>query len=245
MAKIAALIYGFIAYVLFFVTFLYAIGFVGNVFVPRSIDSPAGNFSSMALVIDALLLGVFAIQHSGMARHGFKAWWTKAIPAPIERSTYVLIASLCLDLMYWQWRPMSESIWDVQNVIGADALQGLYYLGWLIVLASTFMVSHLDLFGLRQVALFAKGRQYTAIGFKAHMLYKFVRHPIYLGFVTAFWATPKMTLGHFVFAIATTGYILIAIQLEEKDLTAAFGTAYEQYREQTSMLVPLARRSKG
>ena len=172
-------------------------------------------------------------------------WWTKAIPAPIERSTYVLIASLCLDLLYWQWRPMNESIWDVQNVVGADVLRGLYYLGWLIVLASTFMVSHFDLFGLRQVALFAKGRQYTPIGFKTPMLYQFVRHPIYLGFVTAFWATPKMTLGHLVFAIATTGYILIAIQLEEKDLTAAYGTAYEQYREQTSMLVPLAKRSKG
>ncbi|MFZ3200307.1 MAG: methanethiol S-methyltransferase [Candidatus Acidiferrales bacterium] len=245
MARIAALIYGFIAYVLFFVTFLYAIGFVGNVFVPKSIDSPAGIFSPMALAIDALLLGLFAVQHSGMARPGFKAWWTKAIPAPIERSTYVLFASLCLDLMYWQWRPMKESIWDVQNVVGADVLQGLYCLGWLIVLASTFMVSHFDLFGLRQVALFAKGRQYTPIGFKTTMLYQFVRHPIYAGFVTAFWATPKMTLGHLVFAMATTGYILIAIQFEEKDLTAAFGTAYEQYREQTSMLVPLAKRNKG
>lgn len=245
MARIAALIYGFIAYALFFITFLYAIGFVGNVFVPRSVDSPAGIFSPMALLIDALLLGLFAVQHSGMARHGFKVWWTKAIPAPIERSTYVLIASLCLDLVYWQWRPMNESIWDVQNVVGADVLQGLYYLGWLIVLASTFMLSHFDLFGLRQVALFAKGRQYTPIGFKTPMLYQFVRHPIYTGFVTAFWATPKMTLGHLVFAIATTGYILIAIQFEEKDLTAAFGTAYEQYREQTSMLVPLAKRSKG
>jgi protein-S-isoprenylcysteine O-methyltransferase Ste14 len=245
MARIAALIYGFIAYALFFVTFLYAIGFVGNLFVPRSIDSPGGNSSSMSLVIDTLLLGLFAVQHSGMARHGFKAWWTKAIPAPIERSTYVLIASLCLDLMYWQWRPMNESIWDVQNVVGADVLQGLYYVGWLIVLASTFMVSHFDLFGLRQVALFAKGQQYTPIGFKARMLYRFVRHPIYMGFVTAFWATPKMTLGHLVFAIATTGYILIAIQLEERDLTTAFGTTYEQYRDQTSMLIPLAKRSKG
>src|SRR5262249_32477518 len=155
------------------------------------------------------------------------------------------LASLCLDLMYWLWYPMNESVWDVQNFVGVNLLQGLYYLGWLIVLASTFMVSHFDLFGLRQVALYAKGNQYTPIGFKTPMLYQFVRHPIYLGFVIAFWATPKMTLGHLVFALATTGYILIAIQLEEKDLTRAYGTAYEQYREQTSMLVPMTKRNKG
>jgi protein-S-isoprenylcysteine O-methyltransferase Ste14 len=244
MARIGALIYGFIAYALFFLTFLYAIGFVGNVVVPKSIDSPAGSFSATSLLIDALLLGLFAVQHSGMARQEFKRWWTKMVPAPIERSTYVLIASLCLDLMYWQWRPMDKSIWDVQNATGASVLQGLYFLGWLIVLGSTFMVNHFDLFGLRQVALYAKGNPYTPVGFKSPMLYRFVRHPIYLGFLIAFWATPKMTLGHLVFAIGTTGYILLAIQLEEKDLTATFGTAYEQYREQTSMLVPLARRSK-
>jgi protein-S-isoprenylcysteine O-methyltransferase Ste14 len=245
MARIAAVIYGFVAYALFFVTFLYAVGFVGNLVVPRSIDAPAGAFSPVALVIDALLLGLFAIQHSGMARQGFKRVWTKMIPPPVERSTYVLIASLCLDLMYWQWRPMNEAIWSVHNSIGAGVLQALFFLGWLIVLASTFMVSHFDLFGLRQVTLFMKGKQYTPVGFKSPMLYKFVRHPIYLGFLIAFWATPSMTLGHLVFSLATTGYILLAIQLEEKDLTATFGTAYEQYREQTSMLVPIAKRSKG
>ena len=245
MARIAALIYGFVAYVLFFVTFLYAIGFVGNLVVPKSIDSPAGVFSPTALVIDALLLGIFAIQHSGMARPGFKRVWTKVVPAPIERSTYVVLASLSLDLLYWQWRPMNESIWAVQNSIGAHALLGLSFLGWLIVLATTFMISHFDLFGLRQVAIYATGKQYTPIGFRTPMLYRFVRHPLYVGFLIAFWATPSMTLGHLVFAIATTGYILIAVQLEEKDLTQVFGTTYEQYREQTSMLVPMAKRTRG
>jgi len=244
MARIAAVIYGVIAYTVFFLTFLYAIAFVGNYYVPLSIDFPRGTFSPAALLIDAVLLGLFAIQHSGMARQGFKKWWTKTIPAPIERSTYVLIASLVLDLLFWQWRPMDESIWTVQNTAGAYALQGLCFLGWLIVLTSTFMVSHFDLFGLRQVAIYAKGQPYKPVEFKTRMLYRIVRHPLYTGFLIAFWATPKMTLGHLVFAIATTGYILVAIQLEEKDLTAAFGTTYENYREQTSMLVPLAKRSR-
>jgi len=244
MARVAAFLYGLVAYVVFFGTFLYALGFVGNVFVPKSIDSGGGSFSVPALVIDALLLGLFAIQHSVMARIWFKDLWTKVIPKPIERSTYVVMASLCLDLLFWQWRPMTESIWDVQNSVGHTTPTALYWVGWLTVLGSTFMVSHFDLFGLRQVALYFKGKDPVPVGFKTPMLYNQVRHPLYLGFLIAFWATPKMTLGHLVFSVATTGYILIAIQLEEHDLITFFGDAYRQYRKRTPMLLPFAKKTK-
>jgi protein-S-isoprenylcysteine O-methyltransferase Ste14 len=236
-----ALAYGLICYVIFFLTFLYAIGFVGDFGVPRTIDSGTSASLVPALIIDAVLLGVFAVQHSLMARPAFKAWWTKIVPPPIERSTYVLFASLALMLIFWQWRALPQAVWAVQSPAIATVIRLAFWAGWAMVLLSTFLINHFDLFGLRQVWAYRRAQQIPPPEFRTPLFYKVVRHPLYLGFIIAFWAAPTMSQGHLFFALATTAYILIAIQLEEHDMVAVFGERYLVYRKQVSMLIPLPR----
>jgi methanethiol S-methyltransferase len=237
MNRITGVIYGLICYVAFLISFVYAIGFLINFGVPKNIDSGAVIPLGEALVINFLLLGVFAIQHSVMARPGFKQVWTKIVPKSIERSTYVLLSSLALILIFWQWRPMPDVIWEFRSEIGQYAIYALNAFGWLFVLITTFLINHFDLFGLRQVYLNLLRKGYTPVEFKKPFIYKFVRHPIYIGFIIAFWATPVMTVGHLVFAIVTTVYILIGIQLEERDLMLTH-PEYEEYRRNVPMIIP-------
>jgi methanethiol S-methyltransferase len=243
MGGIAAVLYGVIVYTMFLGTFLYAIAFVGNLPVPKTIDGGEAGPLVSSLLIDMLLLGLFAIQHSVMARPAFKRWWTRIVPHSVERTTFVLFTNLVLVLLYWQWQPMPQLMWSVTNDAGVFAMQAIFWFGFGIVLLGTFLINHFELFGLRQVYARLRGRVLPAPVFRTPFLYKRVRHPIYLGFLLAFWATPSMTAGHLLFAIGTTGYILIGIYLEERDLIALFGDQYRRYREQVSMLIPLPRRN--
>jgi protein-S-isoprenylcysteine O-methyltransferase Ste14 len=238
MKRSVTLTYGATCYLIFLAAFLYAIGFVGNLVVPRSIDHGVAAPFVEAIVINVLLLGLFAAQHTVMARPAFKRWWTRLVPKTIERSTYVLLSSLALFLLFWQWRTMPAIIWDVSWLPGRTGLWVLFALGWATVLMSTFMISHFDLFGLRQVYLAWRGAEYTDLEFRTSLLYRVVRHPLMLGFIVAFWATPTMTVGHLLFAAATTAYILIALQFEEHDLTVALGDQYREYRRRVPMLIP-------
>ena len=241
MKRFAELSYGVLCYTLFLASFLYAIAFVAGVLVPRTIDKGPFAPLTVALFVDLVLLGLFAVQHSGMARMGFKRWLTRWLPVSMERSTYVLLSSVALLLLFWQWRPIDDVVWSVPAGWATLVLYGVAAAGWLLVLSGTFVINHLDLFGLRQVWLNFRNRPYTPIPFRERLHYRLIRHPLMLGFIVAFWATPHMTAGHLLFAAATTGYILLALRLEERDLITAHGKEYLHYRERVPSLLPWPR----
>jgi protein-S-isoprenylcysteine O-methyltransferase Ste14 len=236
--RIVAFLYGILAYFAFFVTFLYAIGFVSGMAVPKTIDGGAVGPPMEAAIVNLILMSIFAVQHSLMARRQFKEWWTQYVPKSVERSTYVLFSSLALALLLWQWRPIPTVVWQIDDPRIAMAVTGISLLGFLIALTSTFLINHFELFGLHQVANNLTGRSMPAARFRTPLYYKLVRHPLYLGFIIAFWAAPTMTIGHLLFAAVTTAYILVGILLEERDLIDLFGDDYRRYRERVSMLVP-------
>ena len=244
MKKTLSLVYGLVCYLAFLGTILYAIGFVGNLFVPQSIDGTPGKPLWQAIAINASLLLLFALQHSIMARPAFKKWWTKIIPAQLERSTYVLLASLCLILLMWQWQPVGGVIWSVDNKLVNTILLVTYFIGWAIVFLSTFLINHFDLFGVRQTWLYFQGKPYTELPFRVPLFYRFVRHPLYLGFLIAFWSASTMTVAHLLFAVLTSLYILTAIRFEEKDLIGHFGTKYIRYKSQIPMIIPFLRKKQ-
>jgi protein-S-isoprenylcysteine O-methyltransferase Ste14 len=237
-SKVLALLYGLTAYAVFFITILYAIGFVTGFVVPKDIDMGELTSRGEALVVNTALLSLFAVQHSVMARKPFKAWWTQIVPRQVERSTYVLLSSFCLLLLFWQWRPMPAIVWHVENPNAAAAVMAVSLLGWVIVFTSTFLINHFELFGVYQVTANLAGRGMPAPRFRTPLYYKFVRHPLYLGFIIAFWAAPIMTAGHLLFAAVTTAYIFVGIALEERDLTELFGDEYRRYKARVSMLIP-------
>jgi protein-S-isoprenylcysteine O-methyltransferase Ste14 len=244
MGRIVAFVYGVVSYLVFFATFLYAAGFVGNLVVPKGLDgTPVGSLGT-SLLVNLGLLGLFAAQHSVMARPAFKRAWTRIVPQPVERSTYVLFSSLALLLLFWQWRPLGGVVWNVENPVGRAVLHGGFAFGWLLVLVTTFLINHFDLFGLRQVWLHLRNQPYRPLPFTTPGPYRLVRHPLYVGWFFAFWSTPTMTVTHLLFAVATTAYILIAIRFEERDLTDAH-PEYAVYRAQVPMLIPAPGRSPG
>jgi len=241
-ARLVGTLYGLLTYVLFLPTFLYAWAWVAGILVPRTVDGPASELPfGAALAVNVALLGAFGLQHSGMARQGFKRWWTRIIPASLERQTYVLATNVCFWLLFALWQPMPAVVWSVSNPVAYWALAGVGVAGWLLVLAATFMINHFDLFGLRQTWYQFKAKPYPQLGFRVVFLYHWVRHPIQLGFLLAFWGAPHMTLGHLLFAAVTTAYILVALKLEERDLIAVFGEKYRDYKQQVGMLYPLRK----
>lgn len=237
MSRILVPLYGAATYVVFLASFLYAIAWLGNFLVPKTIDSGPAAGLGEAVLVNLVLLTAFALQHSIMARPGFKKWWTQFVPKPVERTTYVLLASLLLAAICLGWRPLPQVVWQFDGPV-ALAMWALFATGWLVVLISTFMINHFELFGLRQVWLHARGLSWTAPHYVERFFYRFVRHPLMLGFLIAFWSAPTMTVGHLLFAAVTTAYILVALQLEERDLLKEHGAAYESYRERVPMLIP-------
>ena len=239
--RIGFFAYGVVCYAIFFATFLYAIGFIGGFAVPTTLDGPSRGPLARGIAINAGLLALFAVQHSVMARKWFKERWTRIVPPVLERSTYVLLSSLALIVLFWLWQPLGGVVWSVEDPVGRAVLRALFAFGWTLVLVSTFLINHFDLFGLRQVWLFLRGKPYTQLKFGTPGPYRLVRHPLYVGWFFAFWMTPRMTYAHLLFAVATTAYILIAIQFEERDLVREHGSAYEEYRRRVPMLIPFLR----